>query len=174
MTELPRTPFLRLVTRSQPMQESLPLVFQERQNQEIQVPLGTWHLRCTIAGRRNGPMCNATCADQTHWTDCHDFIKKVGFKPNPTSGVVGVACEGYLNIRGVVVLSLLWFCLNNLCHQAWPQKFIGGLSPMPSMHPVQFGTNLIAAEIAFLTEKGLDFVGRPKDPVLSMKPCSFK
>jgi hypothetical protein len=151
------------------MPESPPLVFQERQNQEIQVPPGTWHLRRTTAGERNGPMCNATCADRTHRTDCRDFIKKVGFKPNPTSGVVGVACEGYLNIRGAEIPSLLWFCPNNLCHRARPQKFASCLSRVPSILPVQLGKNLIAAEIAFLIEKGLDFVGCPADPVYVLK-----
>jgi hypothetical protein len=156
------------------MPDSPPPVFQERHNQEIQVPPGTWHLRRTSAGWRNGPMCNARCADQTHRTDCWDFIKKVGFKPNPIFNVVGVACEGYLNIQGAAVPSLLWFCPNNLCHQAWPQKFVSGLSQVPSILPVQLGTNLITAKIAFLSKKGLDFVGCPADPVFVPKAPSFK
>jgi hypothetical protein len=40
---------------------------------------------------------------------------------------------------------------------------------VPSILPVQLGTNLIAAEIAFLTKKGLDFVDRPADPVFVPK-----
>jgi hypothetical protein len=89
------------------MPHSAPPVFQERQNKEIQVPLGTRHLRRTTADHHNGPMCSATCADLTHRTDCQDFIKKVGFKPNATSDVVGVACEGYINIQGAAVPSML-------------------------------------------------------------------
>jgi hypothetical protein len=151
-----------------------PSIFQKRQNQEIQVPPGAWHLRRTIAGRRNGPMCNATCADQTHWTDCQDFIKKVGFKPNTTSGVVGVACEGYINIWGAAVPSMLWFYLNNLYHQAWPRKILSSLSSVPSILLVQLGTNLIAAKIAFCSKKGLEFVSCPADPVFIPKAPLFR
>ena len=89
----------------------------------------------------------------------------VGFhKEGSLTGVVGIAIEGFTSICGVEVPSMLWFCPNNLCHRSCPQRACGDLPDVPSVLQVQQGTNMLAAEIHFLSSKGLEFVGSAPIP----------
>jgi hypothetical protein len=156
------TPLLRPMTHSQNLLRSAPPIWQSQAKQESQVQRGTWHLCWIAVGSHNGPMCNAICAGRTQRSEGQNYIKNLGYRTNGKLGVIGIAYKMMGSSHGHAFWYLVWFCPNNICHHACPRKAVNSsVPPVPLILEVQLGTNLTVKEIAFLTHKGLDFVGRP-------------